>query len=250
MKRLVVFLVPILTLFSSCDVLLMPPTTPSKTSPPTSQTPKNPTPTAPTYNPADYSTTAVFADFFKGSVRKEAKTSLSDKRVRIFDNVASMQATLQPDYQMKNYTPRIGNQTPRTDAEDRNVEITTAYLFFASEEEDGDIHLIIGDWDFQTKEAKNVMTAEIAALPQDTTTADFRKLYDARKAFYKQFPRFFESNQKTETFKKWSYYPSIRIRGSLFFDIKHTAGAVGSGNLKPKTAWEIHPVSEIYFYPQ
>jgi hypothetical protein len=35
------------------------------------------------------------------------------------------------------------------------------------------------------------------------------------------------------------------VTGSLFFDMDHLAGVVGTGEFKPQTAWEIHPVTSI-----
>jgi hypothetical protein len=37
----------------------------------------------------------------------------------------------------------------------------------------------------------------------------------------------------------------VRIEGSLFFDVDHAAGAVGPANMKPKSAWEMHPITKI-----
>jgi hypothetical protein len=39
----------------------------------------------------------------------------------------------------------------------------------------------------------------------------------------------------------------VRITGSLFYDIDHVPGVVGSGALKPEQAWEVHPVTSIEF---
>src|SRR5437879_2768710 len=39
----------------------------------------------------------------------------------------------------------------------------------------------------------------------------------------------------------------VRITGSIFFDVDHAAGVVGPGNFKPKTAWEIHPITKLEF---
>jgi hypothetical protein len=39
----------------------------------------------------------------------------------------------------------------------------------------------------------------------------------------------------------------VKVTGSLFFDVDHKAGSVGPTGMRPKTAWEIHPVSDIQF---
>ena len=46
------------------------------------------------------------------------------------------------------------------------------------------------------------------------------------------------------------FTPAIRVKllkGSLFFDIDHTAGTVGPTGLRPNTAWEMHPIQAISF---
>jgi hypothetical protein len=42
----------------------------------------------------------------------------------------------------------------------------------------------------------------------------------------------------------------VRITGCLFFDTSHHAGDVGPQGLKPRTTWEIHPVTRIVFQNQ
>ena len=44
----------------------------------------------------------------------------------------------------------------------------------------------------------------------------------------------------------------VRVTGSLFYDIDHLPGVVGSfkpPQRVPATAWEIHPITEIVFEP-
>ena len=42
---------------------------------------------------------------------------------------------------------------------------------------------------------------------------------------------------------------AVAVTGSLFFDMDHVAGVVGTGDFKPDTSWEIHPVTSITFAP-
>jgi hypothetical protein len=37
----------------------------------------------------------------------------------------------------------------------------------------------------------------------------------------------------------------VQVTGSLLYDIDHAAGAVGPTGHRPKSAWEIHPVTSI-----
>jgi hypothetical protein len=39
----------------------------------------------------------------------------------------------------------------------------------------------------------------------------------------------------------------VTITGSLFYDIDHAPGVVGPNGMRPSTAWEIHPVTELDF---
>ena len=40
---------------------------------------------------------------------------------------------------------------------------------------------------------------------------------------------------------------AVTVSGSLFYDVDHPPGAVGPVWAKPKTAWEIHPVTALSF---
>ncbi|NJN33243.1 MAG: hypothetical protein HC817_02310 [Saprospiraceae bacterium] len=40
---------------------------------------------------------------------------------------------------------------------------------------------------------------------------------------------------------------AVALRGSLFFDTRHSAGKIGEGDTKPETVWEVHPVSYLEF---
>jgi hypothetical protein len=37
----------------------------------------------------------------------------------------------------------------------------------------------------------------------------------------------------------------VTVEGSLFYDVDHAPGAVGPRDMKPTTAWEIHPITQI-----
>jgi hypothetical protein len=39
----------------------------------------------------------------------------------------------------------------------------------------------------------------------------------------------------------------VEVKGPLFYDIDHRPGKVGPEGRRPKTAWEIHPISNIKF---
>jgi hypothetical protein len=176
-------------------------------------------------------------------VRKQAKTSLSTARTEIFETVGDLLVTLAPDGDMHAHNPKIRQVSPRVAEEDRNVYIKNAYLFSVKEEEDQDFHIIIGDLS-ATGEPINLMNVEIAGLPEDVNSKDFKILKKVRAQFYAKYPMFFDSNRKTLTCD-----PPIplSLRGSLFFDTQHSAGHIGSKGFKPLSVWEIHPISYIKF---
>jgi hypothetical protein len=187
--------------------------------------------------------TVSYVNFFTGVVRKQAKTSLSTARTEIFETVGDLLVTLAPDGDMHAHNPKIRQVSPRVAEEDRNVYIKNAYLFSVKEEEDQDFHIIIGDLS-ATGEPINLMNVEIAGLPEDVNSKDFKILKKVRAQFYAKYPMFFDSNRKTLTCD-----PPIplSLRGSLFFDTQHSAGHIGSKGFKPLSVWEIHPISYIKF---
>jgi hypothetical protein len=187
--------------------------------------------------------TASYVNFFKGVVRKQAKTSLSTARTEIFETVGDLLVTLAPDGDMHAYKPKIRQVSPRVPEEDRNVYIKNAYLFTVKEEDDQDFHIIIGDLS-ATGDPINLMNVEIAGLPEDVNSKDFKILKKVRAQFYEKYPMFFDSNRKTLTCDP---PVPISLRGSLFFDTQHSAGHIGSKGFKPLSVWEIHPISYIKF---
>jgi hypothetical protein len=185
----------------------------------------------------------AYRNEFKGVARAEAKTHPSTKTTRNYKTVGDVLKNLPTDSYMKRIG--VGDNTPRTPDEDYNVFIEKASLFYISKEDDQDFHLIIGDIN-ENGEKSNFMTAEIAGLPKgETNTLAYQLLERTRRQLYEKYPDFFTGNRKT--FKPLSKPPEITIRGTLFFDNRHSAGQIGAGAAKPNTVWEIHPVTFIDF---
>ncbi|MEN9611801.1 MAG: hypothetical protein RLZZ628_2615 [Bacteroidota bacterium] len=187
--------------------------------------------------------TASYVNFFTGVARKDAKTSISTARTEIFETTGDLLVTLAPDGDMHAYSPKIRQSTPRVAEEDRNVYIKNTYIFSVKKEDDLDFHIIIGDLS-ATGDPINLMNVELAGLPEDVNSKDFKIMKKARSQFYAKYPAFFDTNKKT----MFCDPPvPISLRGSLFFDTQHSAGNVGSKNLKPLSVWEIHPITYIKF---
>jgi hypothetical protein len=185
----------------------------------------------------------VYLSEFKGITRAHAKTHPSKSKTKYRNSVGEVLKNLPTD----SYMRRIGvsDTSHRTPDEEYNIFIKKAYLFFISKETDQDFHLIIGDIDSLGVKS-NFMTVEIAGLPKgEKDTPAYKILERTRRQLYEKFPDFFEGNKKT--FKPQTQFPEIAIRGSLFFDNHHSAGQIGSGDAKPNTVWEIHPVTFIEF---
>jgi len=50
---------------------------------------------------------------------------------------------------------------------------------------------------------------------------------------------------KEEGMSKLKKPIAVEVQGSLFYDIDHEPGVVGPLDMQPRTAWEIHPISEL-----
>ncbi len=125
-------------------------------------------------------------------------------------------------------------------AEERHNVVVTAFLYASAKESDNDFHCIIGTAPSQPRRFLNV---EVSGLPLN---GPFRAQL---KTVRDKFKGFFGHDLPTHEYSKFDPPIPVRIAGSLFFDIDHPAGAVGPTRLKPTTAWEIHPVTDIEFEP-
>jgi hypothetical protein len=182
-----------------------------------------------------------YLNTFGGVARAAAKTSIADRKTEMMFSVDEVLKSLPTDSYMRQ--SGVTDKSPRSVDENRNVFIRTAYIFSIKKEDDGDFHVIIGD--LVNGEKANLMTAEIAALPADTTTKSYALLARSRRQLYERYPDFFEGHRAS--FIPKSVFPMIAIRGSLFFDTHHTAGQIGTGSAKSETVWELHPVTYLEF---
>jgi hypothetical protein len=183
-------------------------------------------------------------DNFQGTDRKAAKTSISAAPVVDRSDVGELLAHLpDSDFNMMHHQPAISKSasSDRVIEEEQNVTVQVGYIYAFAKEKDNDYHVILGNAPGQPAQFINV---EISGLPK---SGPFRaQLKQARETF----ENFFGDNISTTGYHKFTDEPiPVRIRGSLFYDIDHPPGAVGPTGLKPTTAWEIHPVTEITFEP-
>jgi hypothetical protein len=192
-------------------------------------------------SPADRLAASNSAEFL-GHDRKIAKTSISHASVEEFPGLAAVLDSLPPDSQLSSHDPPITEDpdSDRVDEEQRNVHLS-AYLFATKKEADNDYHLILGST--SSSSHSQFMTAEISGLPR--TGPDRAKLKEPRQAY----EDYFADSPIGTQYRKFDPPIPVEISGSLFFDVDHAAGVVGPAGFKPKTAWEIHPVTTIVLEP-
>ncbi len=88
------------------------------------------------------------------------------------------------------------------------------------------------------------MNVEVSGIPVGGTNANRTQLIAVRDQFKQAFNL---GATGPQGYKRPHVPVPVRITGSLFWDVDHPPGAVGPGDLKPQTAWEIHPVSAMEF---
>ncbi len=179
--------------------------------------------------------TLPYEQYFTGKARKTAKINISEGETLLFETVCDLLEYLPPDSTMQQ--KGIKDKTRRLPEEDFNVIIKSAYLFSIELEDDNDLHLLIGDIIDSVK--TNLMTVEVSGLP-DARNPSYQRLLDVRKHLYEEYPKCFSGKRVRPTKK----FRRITIQGSLFFDNRHPA----TGKVhRPKTAFELHPVTYIEF---
>jgi hypothetical protein len=179
--------------------------------------------------------TLPYEQYFTGKARKTAKINISGGDTLTFKTVCDVLEYLPCDSIM--LQKGIKDNSRRLPEENLNILIDTAYLFSIELEEDNDLHLLIGDYIDSVK--TNLMTVEVSGLP-DCRNPSYQTLLEVRKTLYDEYPKCF-SGKKVRPTKK---FRKICIQGSLFFDNRHPA--TGKAH-RPKTAFELHPVTYIEF---
>lgn len=187
-------------------------------------------------------------DTFDGKDRKIPKTTiLADVEVEEFATVAALIATLPTDEDMKQLSGITRDTMTRVDAEKRNVRVS-GFIYAFKKEDDNDYHIILGDP--LGTDPPVYLNVEVSGIPVGGAAANRATLTTVRTDFKAAFQIAATGPTKYkrphDEFGQLSPVP-VQITGSLFWDVDHPAGAVGPDDFKPKTAWEIHPVSAITF---
>jgi hypothetical protein len=182
---------------------------------------------------------ATCSNLFSGIDRGNIKKTFSTATPTTNYTLNAFKNTLQTDTFMRSLGITKSTTSPRVSQENRNVHITTSYLYAIKNESDGDFHIIMGDLN------KVALTnCEASGLPE-TSSSSYTKINTVRNAIIAKFATDFCGKTSYTVFT-----PPIlvdNLDGSLFFDVDHAAGVVGPTGFRPDTSWEIHPISLLQF---
>jgi hypothetical protein len=183
-------------------------------------------------------------DTFNGTDRMIPKTTIVvDAKVEEFATVAALVNNLLsnfPDKDMKSMGIEKSTDT-RKKPENRNVSVT-GFIHAFKKEGDNDYHVILGDG--PNAKTKVYLNVEVSGIPVGGTAANRKRLIAVREQFKAAFKL---GRTGPDSYKRPHEPIPVRISGSLFWDVDHKPGEVGPDDLKPKSSWEIHPVSELEF---
>lgn len=184
---------------------------------------------------------------YHGTYRKTSKTAIVRNNngnvapVQTFPSLKSLKNTLGDDTTMRNKYPDLSNKQSnalRKPEELRNVEVV-AWLYDAKHQSDNDFHIVLGSTAIRSTAL--FMNTEIAGLPL-APGDDQDRLKAARQQFLTIIPSGRYTTEHTESPIK------VKVRGSVIFDGDHQPGCLkcpGPGYAKPKSVWEIHPITSI-----
>jgi hypothetical protein len=182
---------------------------------------------------------ATCSNLFSGVDRAIAKKSFAAATTTTYSAFAPFRNTLQTDTYMRSLNIPTSSTSNRVSQENRNIYISSSYLYAIKRESDGDFHIIIGD------ASSNALTnCEASGLPS-TSSASYTKIKAVQDALIARFATDFCGKSSYTVFS-----PPIlitKLNGSIFFDVDHAAGTVGPTGYRPTTAWEVHPISFIQF---
>jgi hypothetical protein len=184
-------------------------------------------------------------DMFNGSVRKIAKVTVFGGETREFASVQELRAFLADrgdDDAMSALHIGHGVDVNRVEQEKLNVSVRGVIYTF-TKESDNDYHVIIGDP--PGTPGRKYLNAEVSGIPDVGTDENRANLVRVRQAFKEAFG---VGDDGPDGYHPLDPPVPVRITGSLFWDVEHKPPhTVGPSFAAPKTAWEIHPISDIEF---
>ncbi len=192
---------------------------------------------------------------FTGHYRKNSKISIVRSAsgdivaAQHFANLRDLLNDLPPDATIRSKyhltTSNVSNVIQeRVDEEKKNVEVDCWIHAIKFEDHskgagnDNDFHIIVGS--SSNPATAKYMNVEVSGLPS-TDGKDKDAIRGTRTKLLSMFP----GKHFTDHFTLITPARHVTVRGSLFFDGGHAAGAVGPNGKNPTTVWEIHPIVSI-----
>ena len=138
---------------------------------------------------------------------------------------------------------RKGPKTSTAEAEIENFEnlrsLVRAWIYAIKYEADQDWHVIIGTDPSTT--SKTFFNAEVSGLPSQSSSA-----FDTLLKVRQRLANILDNDLPQQGgYHKYEDPIPVLIEGSLFYDIDHAPGVVGPTGMRPRTAWEIHPITSL-----
>jgi hypothetical protein len=202
--------------------------------------PKKMDPAIPPYDPLTAAGTAnQIKAHFRGKDRKNAKISVVSSSAEKLDSIEALIKTLPKDDKMLHHKPKITTKSGDRVKEEKRVVRVAAWIYAIKYEDDQDWHLIVGT--DPSKSKKTYFNCEVSGLPP-TSAPDYQTLLSVRESL----DRILGDDLPQPGSYTWYDEPiAVDIEGPLFYDVDHKPGAVGPSEAKPKTAWEIHPITSL-----
>ncbi len=177
---------------------------------------------------------------FTGHDRAGAKEIVAKGPTKGYQDLKTLLNALPTDQAMLHHQPPITTRSPRVKEEDQNVTVASCWIFAVKHESDHDFHVILGS--ASTAAASAFLNAEICGIPK--TGPSIQALSQVRQVFV-SLVGLNTIRNAYQGFVKITPPLRVKVAGSLFYDVDHKPGAVGPPGLKPKTSWEIHPITVI-----
>lgn len=182
---------------------------------------------------------------YVGNDRRAAKISFVNGPEKLFANVGELFDFVttgdRTEENMKALHISRDKESNRVDVEKVKVTVEGYVYAFKKEDNDNDYHVIIGDP--PGTPGQEFFNAEVSGLPPGGLERQvLKQVRDTFKGHY-QLP-----DQDSPNSNYVTHAPvRVRVTGSLFFDVIHLKQKVGPAAFKPKSAWEIHPITELTF---
>lgn len=174
-------------------------------------------------------------DTFHGVARKTPKTTIVMATPESFPVLKTFLSKLIIDNTIstKLHAMTKAQLEQRVPEERRDIKLTKVFLMAIKREADNDFHMIIGDGN------GNFFNTENSGL---VATSPKILKYVRKKVLTFMGGAFCQSQYQT-----FSPGIAIELEGSLFYDTEHAPGVIGPPSARPKTSWEIHPITNIVF---